>query len=161
MDALPPAMRALSVRPLTAGEIGLARGVFGDEIEYDAVRVAQVPKAGFGAMVPFGRTIVFSHWRARDDFSVAPLAEQGWFIHELAHVWQAHHGIVLALAKLGALGKKAYRYEACAGAHLKAYNIEAQAEIARHVFLARNGVVAPGMADEIWLEQIWSRRRER
>ena len=55
---------------------------------------------GFAAMVPLGKTILFSKWRARRDFSRAPVTEQAWLIHELAHVWQARRGVVLAIAKI-------------------------------------------------------------
>jgi type VI secretion system secreted protein VgrG len=114
-------------RPLTAGEIEIGRTVFADEIAWPRVRVLQAPRLGFGAMVPIGRTIVFSTWRAHRDFTYAPLDDQGWFVHELAHVWQAARGVLLAGAKLGALGKGAYAYKARPGAALKHYNIERQA----------------------------------
>ncbi len=146
-------------RRLTGGEVALARPIFGDEIDWPRVRILQAPRAlGFGAMVPFGRTIVFSRWRAPNDFSVTSAGEQGWFVHELMHVWQAARGVVLASAKLNALGKQAYVYAAKQGTRLKDYNIERQAEIARHLFLARLGAFEPGMPDRTWLEAIWLTR---
>ncbi|MBL8543674.1 MAG: hypothetical protein JNJ63_07665 [Hyphomonadaceae bacterium] len=146
-------------RALTAGEIALARPIFGDEIDWRRVRILQAPRAfGFGAMVPFGRTIVFSRWRAVNDFSQAPPVDQGWFVHELMHVWQAARGIVLASAKLNALGKQAYIYTPSAGARLRDYNIERQAEIARHLHLARIGAYEAGMPERAWLEAIWATR---
>lgn len=146
-------------RKLTAGEIRLGESVFGDEIAWDAVKVVQAPpQLGFGAMVPRGRTIVFSRWRAVEDFADAPLVDQGWFVHELMHVWQAGRGIFLAGAKLSALGKGAYFYKSQAGAKLRDYNIERQAEIARHLFLARQGASEPGMPTRAWLEDIWQTR---
>lgn len=144
-------------RRLTQGEIDLGRLVFGDEIDWPRVRVLQAPSLGFGAMVPLGRTIVFSRWRAAHDFSPAPLDEQGWLVHELMHVWQAKHGVPLALAKLGALGKLAYTYAPKPNAKLKHYNIERQAEIARHVFLARAGSQAD-IPPRSWLEDVWASR---
>lgn len=146
-------------RALTAGEIALGRTVFDDEIDWLRVRVLQAPALGFGAMVPLGRTIVFSKWRAARDFTEAAPDEQGWFVHELMHVWQARRGIVLAAAKLGALGKKAYRYTPRAKAKLAHYNIERQAEIARHLFLARIGADEPGAPRRDWLETVWATRR--
>lgn len=146
-------------RALTAGEVALARPIFGDEIDWSRVRILQAPRAlGFGAMVPFGRTIVFSRWRAVHDFSRATSVDQGWFVHELMHVWQAARGIVLASAKLNALGKQAYIYWPKPGARLSDYNIERQAEIARHLHLARIGACEPGMPDRAWLEAIWMTR---
>ena len=109
-------------------------------------------------MVPFGRTIVFSRWKAWRDFAEAPLADQGWFVHELMHVWQAAHGVVLAGAKLGALGKGAYRYKPKPAAALNHYNIERQAEIARHLYIARAGVSEPGQPPLGWLEEVWEKR---
>jgi hypothetical protein len=108
-------------------------------------------------MVPLGRTIVFSKWRAARDFARAPLREQGWFVHELAHVWQAARGTVLAAAKLGAIGKRAYAYKprAC---DLRAYNIERQAEIVRHLFLARANAPERNAPPLAWLETCWASR---
>jgi hypothetical protein len=145
-------------RALTAGEIALGRTVFQDEIDWPKIRVLQAPRLGFGAMVPLGRTIVFSKWTAARDFAHSSVDEQGWFVHELMHVWQAAHGVVLASAKLGALGKAAYRYKPKPAAALKHYNIERQAEIARHLFLARTGAHEDGMPSTSWLENVWETR---
>jgi hypothetical protein len=145
-------------RALAASEVALGRSIFGDEIDWPRVHVLQAPAMGFGAMVPLGRTIVFSKWRAARDFAQAPLDDRGWFVHELAHVWQAAQGVVLAGAKLGAMGKAAYRYRARPGATLGDYNIERQAEIARHLYLARVGAAEPGMPPREWLERVWAGR---
>ncbi|MBS0386067.1 MAG: vgr related protein [Proteobacteria bacterium] len=145
-------------RAITSGEIALGRDLFGDAIQWDAVRVLQAPPLPFGAVVPLGKTIVFARWRAVRDFASAPLNEQGWFVHELTHVWQAAQGRVLAVAKFGALGKKAYVYAPRPGAGLKDYNIESQAEIVRHLFLARAGRPEAGAPGAAWLEEIWAKR---
>ncbi len=145
-------------RALTEGEMKLGRVLFADEIVWPRVRVLQAPPLGFGAMVPLGRTIVFSKWRARRDFARAAPGEQGWFVHELMHVWQAAHGVVLAAAKLNALGKRAYAYKPRARAKLAHYNIERQAEIARHLFLARANAPEAGQPDREWLEAVWASR---
>jgi hypothetical protein len=158
MDRADDLMGTWQRRALSEGEVRLGRSVFGDEIDWPRVRVLQAPALGFGAMVPRGRTIVFSKWRAARDFAQAPLDDQGWFVHELAHVWQAARGVVLAGAKLGAIGKRAYVYKPRADARLIDYNIERQAEIARHLFLARAGANAPGMPPREWLETVWARR---
>ena len=145
-------------RALTQGEIALGRAMFGDGIDWPRIAILQVPPWGFSAMVPFGHTIVFGRWRAPRDFSRAPLGEQGWFVHELMHVAQAARGAVLAGAKLTALGAKAYGYKARSGARLGDYNIERQAEIARHLFLARALQPQAGAPPREWLEEIWRRR---
>lgn len=144
-------------RALTVGEIALGRSMFRDEIAWSKVRIAQAPALGFGAMVPLGRTIVFSKWRAAHDFSVASMWDQGWFVHELTHVWQAARGTFLAAAKLNALGKAAYAYTPKTP-KLSAYNIERQAEIARHLFLARAGAAEAGAPSKEWLEETWASR---
>jgi hypothetical protein len=149
-------MAPFTMRRLGAAETALARGVYGDEIDWPRVRIMQIPPLGFAAMVPFGSEILYSGAPARRDFASAPLAEQGLFIHELAHVWQARCGVVLAFAKLSALGRAAYRYEPRAGARFADYNIERQAEIARHLFLARAGAQTPAARD--WLEEVWAGR---
>lgn len=148
-------MQVWERRALSAGEIALGRTMFGDTIDWARVRVLQVPPLLFGAMVPLGRTIVFGRWRAARDFGAAPLSEQGWFVHELAHVWQAARGKVLTLSKLAALGKKAYGVKPRTGARLGDFNIEAQAEIARHLFLARAGQKEASAPSKHWLEEIW------
>lgn len=151
-------MKLFKSRPLTAGEIALGRSIFGNAIDWAGMRIFQAPFLGFGAMVPFGRTIVFSKWRAARDFSKASPSEQGWFIHELTHAWQAKRGVLLAAAKLSALGKGAYAYTPRTGACLKNYNIERQAEIARHLFLERVGAPESGAPQRAWLEDVWAKR---
>jgi hypothetical protein len=154
----PQLMRLFERRRLTENEIAMARTVFADEIDWSRIRLWQLPKLNFTAMVPFGRAVLFSRWNAWRDFSQAPLAQQGWFIHELTHVWQAKRGAVLALAKLGALSKDAYTYKQKTGAKLKKYNIERQAEIVRHLFLARAGAPEKSAAPKEWLEEVWAKR---
>ena len=151
-------MQPFERRALTAPERLLGASVFADEIDWPAIHIAQAPLLGFAAMVPLGATIVFSSWRAPLDFSLVEVAEQGWFIHELGHVWQAARGVALALAKLGALGARAYRYAPRPNAELKHYNIESQAEIVRHLFLARAHAPDKDAPDQAWLEAIWARR---
>lgn len=151
-------MRTYETRALTRGEIAFAAKVFGGEIDWPRIRVLQAPWLGFGAMVPLGRTIVFSKWPAVRDFAASSAGEQGWFVHELMHVWQAGHGVPLALAKLGALGARAYSYKPRPAAKLRQYNIESQAEIARHLYLARIGAPEKDAPDRAWLEAIWATR---
>jgi hypothetical protein len=145
-------MRAGERRALTAGERAIAQSMFGEALRLERLRITQAPRLGFGAMAPFGRTIVFSNWIAARDFAEAPLGEQGWFVHELTHCWQAQRGLVPAYAKLGALGRRAYDYSLAPDKPLHRYNIEQQGEIARHLFLARRGGAQPNLRA---LEAIW------
>lgn len=155
-------MRWFTKRRLTQGEIRMARQVFGDAIRYRRVRIVQLPPLTWGAMVPFGKRIYFSRWRAPRDFTLAKNAEQAWFIHELAHVWQAQRGVPLMLAKLGALGRGAYKVPKRPFAKM---GIEAQAEVARKLFLARSGEAATDGPNPEELEKLWTeapkRRKER
>ena len=84
-------------RHLTPGEVEIARSVFGDAIDYARVRLFKgkwwpfQPKRS--AMAPMGN--IWFHpdgggWS--EDFSKEPLLAQGYFIHELTHVWQAQKG---------------------------------------------------------------------
>lgn len=149
-------MRAFERRRLTDGEVTLGRSVFGDEIEWRRVRIAQAPGLFFSAMVPFGRTIWFGRWRALWDFSRAPRLAQSWFVHELVHVWQGERGVVLAYAKLSALTRKAYTIAYDPERPFAGYNIEAQAEVARLLFLARAGEETALSLEA--LEGLWARR---
>ena len=148
----PPRMSLFARRRLSAGEIALARGIFADSLDYARVRLMQAPPLNFNAMAPTGSLIIFSRWNAAWDFAETGLDEQGWLIHELAHCWQGQSGRVLAFAKLSALGRAAYKPPT--GAAFAEMNIEAQAEIARMLFLARCGRrCAPFEAAE--LEALW------
>lgn len=152
-------MRIGERRVLTAGERAIARDLFANEIEADRIAIAQVPPLlGFGAMAPFRRTIFFSRLRAARDFAVAPLRWQALFAHELVHCWQAARGVLLPLAKLSAIGSGAYRYQFTQGKPFADYNIEQQAEIVRHLFLARRGEPEPGAPPHLELEALWARR---
>lgn len=136
----------MTSRPLTDGEIALARSVYGGAIDYAAVRIEQRKWAFFQpretVMAPRG-AIHFhprgSQWE--DDFAAAPLAAQGLFIHEMCHVWQHQRGVYLPLARHPFCR---YHYALRPGWPLVRYGIEQQAEIVRHAFLLRRGAVIPG-----------------
>ncbi|MFZ4604289.1 MAG: hypothetical protein ACOYM8_17750 [Caulobacterales bacterium] len=148
-------------RGLTAGEIALAGEAFAEPIDWRGVAVVQVaPAAPWGAMVPLGRTILFGRWRAALDFARVDLHEQGWFVHELAHVWQAARGTVLAAAKLSAVGHAAYSADWAIERPFSAYNIEQQAEIARFAFLAARGRPDPKGPDLRRLAALWPLSRK-
>lgn len=70
-----------------------------------------------------------------EDFSKEPLRAQGFFIHELTHVWQAQKGgrFYLPLARHPFCR---YRYEIVPGRPFTRYGLEQQAEIVRHIFMA-------------------------
>lgn len=149
-------MRPWSRRALTPGEIALGRGMFGDAIHWPRAGILYAPPMPHGAMVPLGLTIVHGlRWPPPTDFARDTQDRQGWFIHELTHVWQAACGVVLAAAKLRALGRGAYFVRFQPGAPLSAYNIEQQAEIARMLFMARLGRPVPNAPPRDALEAVW------
>lgn len=152
----------MSERALTAGEIALARSVFGDAIDYAPVRVVRRKWAFFQpretVMAPTGS--VHFHpggSRYRDDFACASLDDQGLLIHELTHVWQTQRGLFLPLRRLPFCR---YDYAIRPGLPLHRYGIEQQAEIVRHAFLLRAGDIVRGLpALEIY-ESILPFRRD-
>jgi hypothetical protein len=136
----------LTARPLTDGEIALARSVYGDAIDYAPVTIVARKWAFFQpanvVMAPRGH--IHFHPRGglcRDDFAAAPLDAQGLFIHEMCHIWQHQRGICLPLARHPFCR---YHYSVRPGWPLKRYGIEQQAEIVRHTFLLRHGRTVPG-----------------
>ena len=133
-------------RPLTSGEIALARSVFGDAIDYAAAGVANRKWIFFQprgvTMAPLG--CIHFHPKGgnyRDDFAEASLALQGHFIHEMTHVWQHQQGIFLPLRRHPFCR---YDYAIKPGWTLERYGIEQQAEIVRHAFLLGCGAPVPG-----------------
>jgi len=159
----PARMKWFTGRRLTEGEVKLARQVFGDSLPYRRIRIVQAPPLWWGAMAPFGKRIYHSRWRAARDFSLADMHEQSWFIHEMTHLWQAQNGVILILAKLGAVGKRAYKIPK--GKTFGKMGIEAQAEVARKLFLARAGAPEDHGPSPDELEKLWTeapkRRKER
>jgi len=134
-------------RPLTAGEIEIARSVFGDAIDYTNVRLFKRKWWPFhprnAAMAPMGN--IYFHpeggvWS--DDFSKEGIGRQGFFIHEMTHVWQtqAKGKFYLPLMRHPFCR---YGYELVSGRPFGRYGLEQQAEIVRHAFLERHGAKPP------------------
>jgi hypothetical protein len=132
------------VRPLTEGEIELARSMFGQAIDYGRVRIIRgrwwpfQPKGV--VMAPTGNIHFHPadpHWSL--DFSAESLSLQGLFIHEMTHVWQAqkHGRFYLPLMRHPFCR---YGYQLQHGRQFHRYGLEQQAELVRHRFLADRGV---------------------
>lgn len=130
-------------RPLTSGEIDLAQSIFHDAIDYSKVRLVKGKWWPFhppnAAMAPMGD--IWFHpqnggWS--EDFSKEPLHRQGFFIHEMTHVWQAQKGGRFYLPLMRHPFCR-YAYELEPGKPFCRYGIEQQAEIVRHRFLADRG----------------------
>lgn len=130
-------------RPLTPGEVALARTLFGDAIDYARVRIVRRKWWFFQprgiVMAPTGN-IHFHPDCAnyRDDFAAAPLSLQGLFVHEMTHVWQAQrHGRFYLPLMRHPFCRYAYRIKE--GRRFDRYGLEQQAELVRHAFLATRG----------------------
>ena len=121
-------------RSLTDGEIVLARSVFGEGIRLNEV---QLKTAWWVlrhyAVSPNGH-IYFNPADWIVDFSHAPLAKQGWLIHELTHVWQGQQGLKVVR---GALINRRYNYELTLGKSFFKYGIEQQARMVQDYFVRR------------------------
>ena len=142
-------------RNLTPGEIALARTMFGDAIDYRAVRIVRRKWWPFQprnvVMAPTGNIHFHPgdpNWR--EDFGEAPLPLQGLFIHEMTHVWQAqkHGRFYLPLMRHPFCR---YGYQLKAGRRFDRYGLEQQAEIARHSFLAERGFKVADVCDRSFL----------
>ena len=101
-------------------------------------------------MITPSSLIVWPASSARLDFAdpATPLGAQATFVHELTHVWQAQRGVNLLMAKLRAGdGAAAYAYGEPGAADFFELNIEQQAMLVEHAFLARRGQPAPFPAE--------------
>lgn len=133
-------------RALTQGEIALAKSVFGDSIDYSAVRLRDedyVPWQGKDyVMAPNGHIYFGENLRGVADWSLEDRGNQGLFIHEMTHVWQHQHGVNVLLVgayqqtKQFLVGNQ-YEYQLESGKTLKDYNIEQQGDIVRDYFWAK------------------------
>jgi hypothetical protein len=132
---------------MTAGEIALARSIFGNAIDYSKVRLIRGKWWPFqprrSAMAPTG-----SIWFHPDgggyseDFSAEPLSVQGYFIHELTHVWQSQKGGKFYLPLMRHPFCR-YNFTLEPGKPFARYGLEQQAEIVRLRFLADRGWQVP------------------
>ena len=135
----------MDVRGMTSGEIALARTVFGDAIDYARVRLFKGKWWPFqprnSAMAPMGDIYFHPEGGAwSDDFASETLGRQGFFIHELTHVWQAQaKGRLYLLLMRHPFCR--YDYQLEPGKPFNLYGLEQQAEIVRHAYLAKRGAV--------------------
>ena len=131
-------------RPLTDGEIALARSVFGDALDYGRIRMIKGKWWPFHprrtAMAPMGN--IYFHpdgggWS--DDFAKENVRRQSFFIHEMTHVWQAQVKGRFYLPLMRHPFCR-YRYHLDLGKPFHRYGLEQQAEIVAHRFLADRGM---------------------
>ncbi|MFJ4056163.1 hypothetical protein ACIPZC_22285 [Pseudomonas sp. NPDC089743] len=114
-------------RPLIEGEIGLARLLFKDSINYGSIRVYNKKYFAFHpkemAIAPNGHPADF-----KEDFSIERTRLKRWFIHEMTHVWQHQLGYPVLWRVLIRFGLP-YRHELAEGRRLSDYNMEAQGDV--------------------------------
>lgn len=127
-------------RHLTHGEVELVRSIFGDAVDTARVRLVEGKWWPFQprrtAMAPMGS--IYFHpdgggWS--EDFSKEPLARQGFFIHEMTHVWQAQSKGRFYLPLMRHPFCR-YAFALKSGKPFGRYGLEQQAEIVRLRFLA-------------------------
>lgn len=164
--AIDPRMPPWRSRRLTPGERRLCTQVFGDSLDVSRVRIFSQP-AWPRPFVPTGGLVVWPSTSALADFSTAPLWLRSVLVHELVHVWQAQQGVFLPFAKLKAGdGLKAYAYDLADGRPFSQLNIEQQAMVVQHAYLAGGGGAAPFDSQayarilEAWPEPLGGRPRE-
>jgi hypothetical protein len=132
---------------LTVHEQMLAREIFGGALDPAPVRILAIP-LWKRAFVAGPRLIVWPATQLPRDFGDAPLALQATFVHELAHIWQAQNGVRLLRAKLKAGDSAAaYAYDLSVDPDFRTLNIEQQAMVVEHAFLASRGGQAPHPAE--------------
>ena len=131
-------------RDLTTGEIRIAQEIYRDSINYTRVKIHN-GKYFFGqpansGMTPRGE--IYAHGSAyHDDYSRENASTQGFYIHEMAHVWQRQNDVLniiwSAISEQISHGfdySRAYPYTLEADKTLTDYDIEQQASIIEDYF---------------------------
>lgn len=138
----------LPIRPLTDGEISLAKSVFGDLIDYDKVKIINYPYIPWQSddifIAPNGFIFV-GDGHYKDDFSKYGRGYEQIFIHEMTHVLQYQKGVnvllkgawLQSLYYLSFKKYNPYEYQFDKNKSFWAYNIEQQGRIAEHIYLGR------------------------
>ncbi len=132
-------------RVLCAAEIAVARMVFADRIDYSRVRVINGKYFPLHLqpwiIAPNGH--IYWPGECGDLATGEGSVYAGTLIHEMTHIMQHQNGqsvllrgFLLHAARLLTFGKyNPYRFTYVPGKPFNAYNIEQQAEIARHIYL--------------------------
>lgn len=121
-------------RPLSAGEIAIARSVFGDSIRLDEVQLKTAWWVLKNYAVSPNGNIYFNPNDWITDFSNFSINKQSWLIHELTHVWQLQYGLKVVR---GALINRHYNYVLKSGKSFFKYGIEQQARMVQDYFIRR------------------------
>lgn len=126
-------------RPLTPGEIAMARRLFGESIDYRRVRIHARRYMPFQpkncCMTPNG-SMYFHRSCFLPDYTRGDPPVIHWFVHEMAHVWQHQLGYAVRLRGAVRLGLP-YGYTLRHGATLADYNMEAQGDLLADYFVLK------------------------
>jgi hypothetical protein len=166
-------------RPLTAGEIAMARQVFKDSINYSTVRIHNEEYLPFdlqndrAAMTPNG-DMYFNPVTFKFDFSTEADEEKIWFMHEMVHIWQHQLGYSVTWAGFwiavtgGYFNRRAYRFDRSdyrdpkdssndspdIDKTLPDFNMEQQADIIAEYFGAKHLGVAELQLNQAFYERV-------
>lgn len=132
-------------RPLTAGEVQLARDIFRESIDYTRVVIHDGKYMFFqpsnSGMTPNGEIYVHGIYSA--DYSAESPQRKAFYIHEMVHVWQHQNGVFSAgvigaaiweMIEEGFDYAAAYPYVLDASRDLRDYDLEQQASIIEDYF---------------------------
>lgn len=144
----------MSERALTPGEINLANRVFKDSLEYSKVKIHNKKYMPFqpdnSGMTPNGEIYAVGARTYASDYALEDPFLRGFFIHEMAHVWQHQLNILSPISSAIAESilnlfdyAKAYKYELVAGKDLLKYRIEQQAQIIEDYYLRQLEATVP------------------
>ena len=150
-------------RQLTPGEIELAKGVFGDSIDYSKVRIFKRPwMLFFGSknqiITPNGNIYVTDK-EYQDDFSAKASYAKTMFIHEMTHVWQRQHGTAVRWEAVkgwissGFRYRTTYDYDIDKVTDFTRLGIEQQANLVENYFSERESLREMGPREKLWTFQ--------
>ncbi len=139
----------MASRSLTPGEINLAKTFFGDSLNYSLIKVHDESYIFFqpdrSGMTPNGE-IYMSGAAYKGDYSKETIGKQGFFLHEMTHVWQYQNNVLNPIgAALDEVFKHlgdydaAYPYTLVASKDFLDYGMEQQASILEDYFRLING----------------------
>ena len=137
-------MKPFARRGLTAGEEALADEVFMGELDFGSIRMLALPPLPrlrpmvLGEVLWSGRyVVIWPQAEAFADFAATPPGQQGRFIHEMVHVWQAQRRTDLLKCKIT---NGRYPYRLTPGCRWDGFGIEQQAMIVEDAFRLSRGL---------------------
>lgn len=121
-------------RPLTQGEIAIAKSVFGNTLDTTSIQIKTAWWVLKNYAVSPNGNIYFHADDWIEDFSNQSLGMRAWLVHELTHVWQVQQGIAVFRK---ALFNRKYNYVLEEGKPFFSYGIEQQARMVEDFYKKR------------------------